>query len=193
MAERHWGVIKLTVNCLMNLTGAPPETWLLALEYVCYVLNHTATESLKWKTPLEVVDGVTPDISSIIRFQFWEPIYYKDVESAFPSDSTEKAARFVGIAESVGHALTYKILTDDTRRVILCSRIRTATDPKTQNKWIENDIAPNPPEVVKSKHDHGEPDQPPKKHLIRLHCLVVLSSKHLRKMDNAFVQGSLKQ
>ena len=32
----------------------------------------------------------------------------------FPSDTREKKGRFVGIAEIFLHAMTYKVLTDDT-------------------------------------------------------------------------------
>ena len=61
--ERRSGVIKRSVNKLMNLIGAPAEMWLLALEHVCMVMNCTATESLGWQTPLEKLTGVTPNIS----------------------------------------------------------------------------------------------------------------------------------
>jgi len=37
--------------------------------------------------------------------------------SDFPSDTAERLGRFVGFGESVGDALTFKILTDDTREV----------------------------------------------------------------------------
>ena len=52
-AERRYSVIKPLVNLLLNTSGAPPSTWLLVLQYVCHVLNHTATESIQWRTPLE--------------------------------------------------------------------------------------------------------------------------------------------
>ena len=102
-AERRWGVIKPLVNLLLNRTGAPANCWFLALLYVCCVLNHTAVPSLNWQTPLEVLTGTTPDISPILMYQFWEPVYYKLDDSNFPSDSTEKLGHFVGIAEHVGH------------------------------------------------------------------------------------------
>ena len=81
-AERRWGVIKPLVNLLLNRTGAPAHCWLLALLYVCCVLNHTAIGSLGWHTPLEVLQGSTPDISSLLLFQFWGPVYYKVDDSS---------------------------------------------------------------------------------------------------------------
>ena len=122
-AERRYATIKPLVNTLLNLSGAPAHCWLLALSYVCFVLNHTAVGSLHWRTPIEKLTGSTPDISSLLCFQFYEPVYYKLDDNDFPSQSTEKLGRFVGISEHVGHALTFKVLTDDTNKIIHRSRI----------------------------------------------------------------------
>ena len=152
-AERRYATIKPLVNTLLNLCGAPAYCWLLALTYVCFVLNHTAVGSLHWRTPIEKLTGSTPDISSLLCFQFWEPVYYKLDDSSFPSESTEKLGRFVGISEHVGHALTFKVLTDDTKKIIHRSRIRSALNPKERNLRIDltsDDLAP---EVIKSKHE----------------------------------------
>ena len=57
-----------------------------------------------------------PNVSSnqlnILRFYWWQPVYYKLDDSDFPSDTREKRGCFVGIAEHVGHSMTYKTLTD---------------------------------------------------------------------------------
>ena len=152
-AERRYSTVKPLVNLLLNLTGAPAYTWLLALIYVCFVLNHTAVGSLHWRTPIEKLTGSTPDISSLLCFRFWEPVYYKLDDSDFPSESTEKRGRFVGISEGVGHALTFKVLTDDTKKIIYRSRIRTASNSAERNLRIDPDPMNSPPEIVKSKHE----------------------------------------
>jgi hypothetical protein len=66
-------------------------------------------------------------------FSFWKPIYFPigDVLSyahkpGFPSDTAERMGRFVGFGESVGCALTFKILTDDTEKILYRSSIRSA-------------------------------------------------------------------
>jgi hypothetical protein len=66
--------------------------------------------------------GSTNDISPLLCFHFWEPVYYKLDDSDFPSD-------FVGISESVGHTMTFKILTDETLKVIHRSNVRSALNP----------------------------------------------------------------
>ena len=101
-AERGWGDTKRATNNLMNRRNVPPKAWLLALQYVCYMQNHLAYESLGWRTPTEWLLGYTPDISVLIRLEFWEPVFYQMRDASFPSDSTECLGRFVGIAENVG-------------------------------------------------------------------------------------------
>jgi hypothetical protein len=54
---------------------------------------------------------------------------YKFDNSDFPSDSREKRGHFIGISESVGHAMTFKILTDNTLKVIHWSNVRLALNP----------------------------------------------------------------
>jgi hypothetical protein len=94
--------------------------------------------------------------------------YYKVDDSDFPSDSREKRGHWVGIAEHVGHAMTFKILTDDTCKIIHRLNIRSALDPDSWNLHMEplNDDKVLPP-IIKSRHDsdpvdsldhHGEED-----------------------------------
>jgi hypothetical protein len=126
-AECRIATIEANTNNIMNRTGAPDSTWLLCVTYVCYVFNHLAHESLDNRTPLEVLTGSTPDISVLLQFYFWEPIYYRLEDPPFPSGGTEKRGRFVGIADSVGDALTYQILSDDTNKILYCSSVQSAS------------------------------------------------------------------
>lgn len=49
----------------------------------------------------------------MLCFFFFQPILYYVHDAPFPQ-SCEKPGRFVGFSESVGDALTFMILTDDT-------------------------------------------------------------------------------
>ena len=155
-AERKYQTIKRTTNTILNRTGAPAYTWLLCLVYVCFLLNLMASEVLNWQSPLARLTGSTPDISPLLRFSFWEPVYYKIDDSDFPSDSTEARGRWVGVAEHVGHMMTYKILTDDTRKIIYRSNVRSALTKEDQNKRVDllggEDIKP----LIKSSEDEEE-------------------------------------
>ena len=82
------------------------------------ILNHTANASIGNAIPMQVLTGVTLDIISLLQFDFYELVYYKNKESHFPSESTKKFGHFVGISEHIGHALTFLILTDDTQKII---------------------------------------------------------------------------
>lgn len=120
-AERRYQDVKRMTNRLMDWTGAPNSLWFLAMSYVCYVTNLTANASINYAIPLQVLTGITPDISPILQFVFYEPVYYRAHEPGFPSESKELSGRFVGISENVGHALTFKILNEKSGTVIYCS------------------------------------------------------------------------
>ena len=151
-AERQYQVIKRLANRILDRTGALPSLWFLALKYACFVYNHTAVKSLGWKTPLFTLTGITPDISVLLRFAFYERIYYKMEEPAFPSDSPEALGYIVGIAEHVGHALTYQILNPETNKILYWSEIRSAdsaTDPYKHLTPSDGERSP-PPKIIKS-------------------------------------------
>jgi len=77
-------------------------------------MNHTFNQGIK-AVPLQRLTGSTPDISPILSFQWWEPVYYKLDDLSFPLDLPEAKGRYVGIAEKVGHVMMYKILTDEPK------------------------------------------------------------------------------
>ena len=101
-AEWRYRTIKAWTNTIMNRTGAPAYCWLLTLQYVCYILNHISTSSLGGQVPLQVIYGVTPDISIILLYTFYQPIFYATHDQHFPSESEEMAGYWVGFAEHCG-------------------------------------------------------------------------------------------
>ena len=132
-AERRIQDIKNDVNRMMDRTGTPAEFWLLCTLFVVYVANLLSVESLGFLTPTQMACGYIPDVSALLHFRWWEPVYYLDDDGHFPSDSKEKAGRWVGVAEHVGDALTWWVLTDDTKQVIPRSVVRSALDTKQLN------------------------------------------------------------
>ena len=84
-AERKYQMLKWYTNTILSHTSAPANTWLLCLLYVCFLLNRLACQSLQWRTPLEALEGSMPDISRLLCFSFWDPVYYKLDDSDFPS------------------------------------------------------------------------------------------------------------
>ena len=114
------------------MSGATANTWLLAMMYVCLLLNHLASPTLDLKPPNQVLTGQVQDISKFLHFSFYEPVYYNNYSDSFLSDSNEEQGWWVGIATNVGDALTYKVLTK-SNKVIYRSTLRSALDPVTRN------------------------------------------------------------
>ena len=81
--------------------------------------------------------GVNLDIRPISRFQWYVPVYYEQTNGNFPSDTREKKGYFFGIAENIGHVMTYKILTDNTHKIICCSNIRSVLNPSTSKLRLD--------------------------------------------------------
>ena len=71
----------------------------------------------------------------MLQFSFWEPVYYLSdpTDRQFPGTSDEKRGRYVGISESIGHSMTFIIVTDDTNTRIERSVVRSATGTKAPN------------------------------------------------------------
>jgi hypothetical protein len=56
-AKNRYATIDPTTNRVLNLSGTPADTWLLALVYVCLLPNHLASSALGWKTPIQTLTG----------------------------------------------------------------------------------------------------------------------------------------
>ena len=106
--------------------------------YVVFLLNRLSHSTLKGKTPIEVSMGYTPDISVLLCFYWYQPVIYLEFESSFPK-SKERLGRFVGISENCGDALTFRILTDETKEIISRSVVRPADDKQDPNRRLIKD------------------------------------------------------
>ena len=70
------------------------------------LIEPLAKPDIQWRSSREACNGVTPDISELLLFAFYECVYCLDAEIPFPN-SKEKAGHFVGIAENAEDALTF--------------------------------------------------------------------------------------
>jgi hypothetical protein len=161
--ERKYGTIKEYTNNIMNRVGAPAYTWLLCLVYVCALLNHLSSPTLGGATPLTALTGQLYDISVFLQFHFWEPVYFKTRDNNFPSSSGERLGWWVGIHEHCGDALTYKVLAQDTMKLIPVSTIRSAAKDGAHNLRLDTAggeiLDPRPIVFIKDRHgDTGDPD-----------------------------------
>ena len=163
-AEHAWKHLKRNVNWIMNWRNVDAHGWLLCLMWVADVMNHTAERSLGWRPPLEVLTGQTVDISILLCFMFWDVVYFTRYENdkyqgqIGSESSSEVRGRFVGFSWSVGHALTFKVLSDESKRVLSRSRIRLASTGENNLKLdIKSGALPSYV-YVKSKRDHEDPN-----------------------------------
>ena len=73
-AERAIQDIKKMSTKLMDRENVPTVLWYLCCKYVAYLRNRTASEQLGWRTPFEKLYGITPDISCLMQFAFYERV-----------------------------------------------------------------------------------------------------------------------
>jgi hypothetical protein len=84
-----------------------------------------------------MLTGQVPDISPLLKYKFNEPFYYRD-SNQVPGESTEALGYWVGMAPNVGHAMTYKILTADTRKIIVHDPAYVLLRSKKQRTYISS-------------------------------------------------------
>ena len=129
------------------------------MRYVCYLLNHISCESLKGQIPPTNLYGVTPDISIIMMYTFYQSVSYASHNQSFPSTSEEKHAFWVGFGEHVGDAITHKLLDSSSNKILYRSAVCPADDIHP-NKHLLTDLVepvgsnkPKPTTSVKSCQD----------------------------------------
>jgi hypothetical protein len=89
-SPNRYETIKASPNHVMNFSGTQPNTWLLALIYVCLLMNHLASATRGWKSPEQILTGQQPDISKFLHFSFYEPVHYHVHVNTLPSTSNEE-------------------------------------------------------------------------------------------------------
>jgi hypothetical protein len=134
-AEREIQDVKKDVEMILNITNTPYVWWPLCVEYIALVKNHTARSTLGFRTPMEKRTGQTPDVSKLLQYRWWEPVYFLDEEGI------ETLGRWAGVAEHVGDELTFIVVSDATSHAMFRSDLRTATDPNAPNFQAETKAA----------------------------------------------------
>ena len=111
-----------------------------------------ASPTLQGICPVQALQGTTPDVSFMLYFSFYEPVYYRidssEPDLNFPSSSNEKKGYWVGFADNQGDNFTWRILTEDTQKIIICSGIcsalRTTTNQSLASPSGEGTTLPFP-------------------------------------------------
>ena len=106
-SEHRWQHFKHNVQWYSSWRKVPGKFWLLLCKWIADVMNLTSEKSLGWRVPLEVLEGLTKDISILLNFLFWDKVFIKRYKSKtysgqIGSDSYDRIpARFVGFAWDV--------------------------------------------------------------------------------------------
>ena len=165
-AERRYRTIKSWKNRAMNRSGGPANCWLLCMIYVCYILNHIACGALNGSIPLLVLYGITPDISIMLLYTFYQPVLYSAHDQHFQSECEEKAAFWVEFREHCGDTMTHKLLDKITQKIIYRSAVRPFTKSNPNNRLTEDgreastskQPSSNVPTVfIRSRQDDADP------------------------------------
>ena len=148
--ERAFASHKEKLERVMIESGCDPRAWFKAACHVADVSNHTAVKSLGYRTPIEVRDGETPDISALCQFKFWELVYYQKHNTNFPSQAgTEGLGRWMGRAMNHGDKMCYYILDDETDEIIVRSMVRSAEETNRPNRGLGEEHAESQREQIK--------------------------------------------
>ena len=92
----------------MKPNSSPPNAWGFAYLHAFCCIPCMYSSKLQ-HTPCEYSGSNIPDFSAL-QFESYEPLFYLRPESAFPN-SSKACGHFLGIAENIGHCMTYWILT----------------------------------------------------------------------------------
>ena len=164
-AEGRYCTLKSWTNTIMIRSGAPADCWLPCMIHPSYILNHLSCVALGGHVPMGILYGVSPGISIILLYTFYQLVFYATHNQSYRSASEERAARWVGFGEHVGDALTHKLLDDDTQKLLYRSAVRPS-DSANPNKHLvsdggENSQTPKPIVFVRSRQDNSQSDTKP--------------------------------
>jgi hypothetical protein len=135
-AEGQIGTVKHRTIQALNYSEAPIEFWCYCMYFIVDFPNHSSKKSLDYRTPMEKMYGMMPDIL-MFQFKFWEAVWYYEPTAKYPKPNF-LPGRFIGIAWDHGDAFTYKIwITPDDNwekgqeliRNVIGSRLPTETKP----------------------------------------------------------------
>ena len=109
---------------------------------------------------LGMLYGVSLDISIILLYTFYQPVFYATHNQSYPSASEERAARWVGFGEHVGDALTHKLLDDDTKKFLYRSAVRPSDSAHPNKRLVsdggESSQTPKQIVFVRSRKDNSQ-------------------------------------
>ena len=153
----------------------PKRLWDDCLELMADINSHVVHENyeLDGQTPQAILTGLTPDISTLAEFHWYQWVKWFDEKADLPDDQ-EKYARYLGPSRGVGNLLTSKLLNDkgntlhrSTFRALTQEEIDSPKEKELRNEFdrkIEEVLGPamNPddiPEDSTPEYERYEDDE----------------------------------
>ena len=108
LAEANIRELKRMYRREMKRTNCPAVLWDHCLELMAKRWSHTVLTSspLMEGPPMKILTGDTPDISHLVEHRWYDPVWYSN-----PRFEGRKLGRWLGPSDSVGQAMSSKILT----------------------------------------------------------------------------------
>jgi hypothetical protein len=85
--------------------------------------------------------GQQPDISALLAFLWYKPVYFFAPTSHFPSTPRECKGCIAGIAEHQVDTLTFLVLDELSHKVVARSELRSALNPLHPNLRAQSALA----------------------------------------------------
>jgi hypothetical protein len=128
--------LKRNVHRKMKAKHVPHKLWDFCCCWSCNNRNKTSSSlySLDGRAPYEAVMGHTPNISSLLPLDFYEPIWYYDQMADFPTPK-RKIARSLGEAYDFGQSMCYWILPESGVPIV-----RSMIQSITTEKWATEEV-----------------------------------------------------
>ena len=106
------------------------------MPYLCVLPSqpHSLCSS-RWQNIPFALTG-TPDISIILLFTFYQPVFYATHVHHFPSETEERTGYWVSFGEHCGDAMTHKVLDHETQKIIYRSVVRPQKSPTPDHRLV---------------------------------------------------------
>jgi hypothetical protein len=116
----------------------PMRLWDFVLDYTVSVINITVNSSryAQDRTPLEIITGITPDISEFMDFHIYSWVFYKMNAGLGP----RQLGRWLGVSHRRGPMMTYWILTNHGD-IISCDSVQRVTNLEQDTNEIRTAMA----------------------------------------------------
>jgi len=133
--------VKRLVHRKMTAKRVPQRLWDFCMKWACEVRNKSASNvyALEDRMPYEATLGNTPDISSLIPFDFYDAIWYLEEISSFPEPKL-RISRWLGEAIDFGQAICYWILSDKAVPIVR-STVQLIPPDNLQTEEVRSQIA----------------------------------------------------